>query len=275
MARAEPAFSQPQPAATMPRKPRQTGRHSVNAGQPAPLGTPVAATRHNAFKRKNAAPKHSAIDDSPFENANVPAKTGLDDPFDEEKTGVGVGVPLDLPGHRPVRGYLADTPATTSPQNSVAIDPVMLEMVTGSLQPKHKIFVERYLVHRNGSEAVREAGFNAKYPADRALKILKIPKIAKIIAALNTNVAKKLEYTAESAMLEAEQGMAFARETENATAFVKAVELRAKLRGLLIEKLQHQMVGAFTVNIGGITREPQMPPPGMQMPKFIDDGKKK
>lgn len=65
-------------------------------------------------------------------------------------------------------------------------------------------------------------------------------------------------YNAEQAMLEAEEAMQFARETENANAFVKAIELRSKLKGLLIEKHQVQQVG-FQINIGGIEDAPMFP----------------
>lgn len=55
----------------------------------------------------------------------------------------------------------------------------------------------------------------------------------------------------EKAMAEAEEAMRFAKETENANAYVKAVEHRAKLNGLLVDRQEVKQVG-FTIQIAGI-----------------------
>ena len=49
------------------------------------------------------------------------------------------------------------------------------------LSVKESLFVERYLVHFNGSRAVREAGYNVSGQAEQAHKLLRKPHIKKLI----------------------------------------------------------------------------------------------
>lgn len=70
---------------------------------------------------------------------------------------------------------------------------------------------------------------------------------------------KAAAYNIDAAMKECEDAIEFARETENANAYVKAVELKSKLQGLLVEKHQIQQV-PFTISIGGIYDELPAPP---------------
>lgn len=63
-------------------------------------------------------------------------------------------------------------------------------------------------------------------------------------------------YNADVAMNECESAILFAKETGNANAYVKAVELKSKLKGLLVEKVDMRQVG-FQIQIGGITDKPE------------------
>lgn len=66
---------------------------------------------------------------------------------------------------------------------------------------------------------------------------------------------EKSAYNLEAAMREADEAIAFAIKTGNANAYVKAAELKAKLNGLLVDKMQIQLP-AFSLRIGGIDDPP-------------------
>jgi hypothetical protein len=70
-------------------------------------------------------------------------------------------------------------------------------------------------------------------------------------------VRKKVGYTLESGMREAEAAKQFAIKKGNANAYVKAVELKLKLNGLLIEKHDHRMVANFSISVQGVRGAPQ------------------
>lgn len=70
----------------------------------------------------------------------------------------------------------------------------------------------------------------------KACELMKDGKVSARIAALRTPVVQRLQYGLEQAMREAEEAFAVARAKENGGAMVAAVQLRARLNGLLVEK---------------------------------------
>lgn len=120
------------------------------------------------------------------------------------------------------------------------------------LRPREASFVQEYLKHGVASVAAVAAGYaksNAKNAGWRLLH--KNEAIAAAISDARKSLVEKGQYNLEKAMIEAEEAMKFARETENANAFTKAVELRSKLNGLLVEKHDVRQVG-FQIQISGI-----------------------
>lgn len=103
-------------------------------------------------------------------------------------------------------------------------------------------------------KAAEVAGYSK--PKSSLSTILNSPAVAGALEERRKVVAEKIVYTAVEAMKEAEEGMKFARETRNANAYVKAVELRTKLQGLLVEKHDFRMAGQFAINIKGIDDKP-------------------
>lgn len=96
-------------------------------------------------------------------------------------------------------------------------------------------------------EAAEKAGYKTTagaYKADRNPIVLKYLSDAKRSAAMVSG------YVVAIAMDEAKEGMIFAKETNNANAYCKAVELRAKLSGLLIDRVE-----VFTADLKGALLE--------------------
>lgn len=113
-------------------------------------------------------------------------------------------------------------------------------------------FVAEYLRHSNGKAAAIAAGYSEDRAASTASELLaKHPAVIEAVSAARKSLVAEGTYNLKMAMDEAKAAMDFAKETENANAYTKAVELRSKLNGLLIEKHAHTMVG-FHVSVGGI-----------------------
>lgn len=103
----------------------------------------------------------------------------------------------------------------------------------------------------NGAKAARDAGYSPNSCSQQASQMLKRPEVIAKVAAFRKKTEEKALYNYGSAMEEAQRAMDFALQTDNASAFVKGVELRAKLTGLLIDRVDAR-VGHFQISIGGI-----------------------
>lgn len=125
------------------------------------------------------------------------------------------------------------------------------------LNPKQAKFVKEYVKTGNQMAAAKAAGYSGTN--ETASNIVKGAAVKAALDKIREKAIVTAAYNADTAMKEAEEAIEFAKETKNANAYVKAVELRSKLKGLLIEKHQHQ-VANFSLKIGGIDDEPTLPP---------------
>lgn len=89
----------------------------------------------------------------------------------------------------------------------------------------------------NVQQADRNAGYSPAY-AKKASRLLKRPVVARAIESIQAQGRTMAAYGLVEAMKEAEFAAAFAREHRNPMALLKATELRAKLSGLLIDRLE-------------------------------------
>lgn len=117
------------------------------------------------------------------------------------------------------------------------------------LNPKQAQFVAEYF--RNGGNQARAAvlaGYSASNAKEAGYALMQIPAVKAAIDEARKGWAEKAGYNLEAAMQEAQDAILFAELTENANAYVKAVELRSKLNGLLVEKIDVRQSG-FQINI--------------------------
>lgn len=92
-------------------------------------------------------------------------------------------------------------------------------------------------------------------------------EVQKIFRAAQERITDPKDLELADALREAQEGIAFAILTRNANAYAKLVEHRAKLKGLLVDKIDLRSQVAFTVMIGGIDPPPiQLPPPMVSIP---------
>jgi hypothetical protein len=105
------------------------------------------------------------------------------------------------------------------------------------LNDRQRKFVAEVARGVSAQDAARKAGFSPSY-ARKSSRLLKHPGIAQAIAAIRAEGRTLVAYDLAAAMREAESAATFARMNKNSMALVKACELRAKLSGLLIERIE-------------------------------------
>lgn len=131
----------------------------------------------------------------------------------------------------------------------------------------HQKFIEHYFKSGNISDTAREL----KLDYAKVRRWVKIPAIAEELQRLRDELRKKSGYTVQLAMDECHAAMEFAQETKNANALVKAIELKTRLNGLLVEKHDHRMIANFSIEIENVkdkkiksspvAESPQLSPP--------------
>jgi hypothetical protein len=119
-----------------------------------------------------------------------------------------------------------------------------------TMRPKWARFVAEYVACGNAKEAQVRAGFSKTSSSGKDL--LKKPEIIAEIDRLRKEIMNESKFNVAKAMKEAEDGIAFAVQTENANAYATLVIHRAKLHGLVIDKADHRISGNFQLTIEGI-----------------------
>ena len=97
-------------------------------------------------------------------------------------------------------------------------------------------FVEALLTGVSGAEAARRAGYSPSDARGRASALMKDPLVAQELEHRREKIREMTAYDVGRAMGELDAAMEFARETKNAGALAKTIELRTKLSGLMIER---------------------------------------
>jgi hypothetical protein len=121
-----------------------------------------------------------------------------------------------------------------------------------SLGPRAAAAVAAYLRCGDQRQALRESGYAATYS-----QFFKVPAVIAAIDSARRAVAVKAEYNLESAMTAMDNAALFARETGNATALVRAEELKAKLAGLMVDRVDARQVGAFQLVFADLNGPPK------------------
>lgn len=124
-----------------------------------------------------------------------------------------------------------------------------------SINPREMRFVQEYLKDGVATQAAIRAGWSAKSAKSQGYEILHRPRVRAEIEKARTQALEIGVYNLKAAMLDTQAAIDFARETGNATALIKAVEHKAKLNGLLIERHDVRQSG-FVIQISGIHDAP-------------------
>jgi phage terminase small subunit len=121
------------------------------------------------------------------------------------------------------------------------------------LSPRQAIFVREYLRNSDATAAAVAAGYSVVSAPERGNRLLRTcPAVMKAVDDALKMIQVKGVHNIEKAMGEADDAIAFSLKTENANAYVKAVELKAKLAGLLIDRKDVRSMNGFRIEIGGL-----------------------
>lgn len=126
-------------------------------------------------------------------------------------------------------------------------------MAATRLTPRKVAFATALAAGASQADAARSAGYSGKNARGQGYKLMSDPRVKALVEQLQAELRARTQYTAEKAMDEAEEALNKARTTDNATAMVSAVQLRAKISGLLVDRVDAR-VASFAVNIVGIDR---------------------
>ena len=117
-----------------------------------------------------------------------------------------------------------------------------------TLTDKQRRYAENIARGLGSREAAKVAGYSESFSKVAAHRLQKYPAVAKTIAEIRRAGMKAAVYDLTTAMKEAEEVCTFAKLHKNAMAYMKGTELRAKLSGLLIDRVEVvpvDMVGAL------------------------------
>jgi hypothetical protein len=127
--------------------------------------------------------------------------------------------------------------------------------MTGPLRnPRHEAFVRGLLEGKSALDAYEDAGYRADDANSSRLK--SSPKVQERLAELQAEIAGQTKITTESLIGELESARARADSLEQLSAAVRAIESKAKLSGLLVEKRQVEISGC--VNFDNLTTPEQI-----------------
>lgn len=127
---------------------------------------------------------------------------------------------------------------------AVSITPDEVGALTGLKFPKWQTFVSLYCSGIGLLAASQAAGYRSP---DHPRKLLKTPQVVAALAAVRAEMAKRAEYSMDRFVSEIDEAAEFAIKTENATALVRARELKAKALGLLVERIDARVAIGFSV----------------------------
>ena len=111
-------------------------------------------------------------------------------------------------------------------------------MIEPELSPAHQRFVAEYLIDCNATRAAIRAGYAPRSASSTGSRLLSNPDIAADIARRQAEIAEQSEISVKSLLAEAEGARAVAEAAGNGSAMVAAVALKAKIAGLLVERVE-------------------------------------
>jgi phage terminase small subunit len=115
-------------------------------------------------------------------------------------------------------------------------------MGASKLTSRQAQFVDHYVRGKSAAAAARAAGYGAAYSERASQFLLARPKIAAEIDLARQRLRDAAQYDTERAVAEIDDLIVFARAHKNAMAAAKLTELKLKLFGLLVDRLDMRAV---------------------------------
>lgn len=133
-----------------------------------------------------------------------------------------------------------------------------IAMACAKLNVADAMFVSAVCSGKTQTEAYKLAhpAVSESSASTNSSKTAALPHIAKALAEVRQALAANVAYDFNAFMAEMDRAIAFAHATRNATAMVRAVELKGKATGSLSDKPLGQPGNGFTLNIIGVESPP-------------------
>lgn len=120
------------------------------------------------------------------------------------------------------------------------------------MSPKEAAFVREYIKDRNATQAAIRAGYSARTASRNGQKVSQRPHVRAAIAAEDERLAAESRRGRNEVIADAMVAQAMARAADDVGNLCRALELEAKLRGLLTEKRQVEQVGEYVIRWAGL-----------------------
>ena len=143
---------------------------------------------------------------------------------------------------------------TTLPTvSSSALRESDVEALTGLRRPRWQRFVAAVASGATLADSVVHAGYKTKVPRQHGVRLQRVPAIAAALATVRAEMARRAQYGMDRLIADFDSAASFARETKNATALVRAHEMKGKALGLLVDRIDARVQQVpFRIVIGGI-----------------------
>jgi len=131
-----------------------------------------------------------------------------------------------------------------------------------NLTAKQAAFCREYVVDSNGTQAAIRAGYSERTANEQASQMLALNHIDAEVKRLQEEIASANNVTVATLLIEAEQARAVAKKGKNASAMVAATTLKARLCGLLIDRVEdmveREKLAADRARIGEVKKAGQL-----------------
>lgn len=144
------------------------------------------------------------------------------------------------------------------PEESSALPPLSAEVqqALAKLPTKKAAFVLNVAAGMLPADALLKAGWDQKRTTagSTASRMLREDEAVKdAVAAIKADMAKRAEYDFDKFIDEMNDAMDFAKKTSNATALVRAIELKGKASGHIVERVDSRVQTAgFSLVVAGV-----------------------
>lgn len=162
----------------------------------------------------------------------------------------------DLLGTPPAQALIPQ-PGVEQQNTPLAPQSAEVQEALAQLSPEKAAFVLAVCSGSSPADALFSTGWTGKRTtatstAGRWLREDEAVKDA--IAVIKADMAKRAEYDFNKFIAELDEAIAFAIKTENATAYVRAVELKGKASGHIVDKVDQRFAagGGFSLVIAGV-----------------------
>ncbi len=116
------------------------------------------------------------------------------------------------------------------------------------LSAKQEAFANAYALGASGTQAAKEAGYSPGSAANQAVRLLKNAKVREAVAKAKARLRTQVRMTEDQIIAQLE--IEALREGSGAShaARIKALELLAKMKGMLVERQETETVHHFAVS---------------------------